>query len=592
MVRTVSRGQSWVLWPAGLAALLGVVPAQAQGPQPPQTVVLTPQMPPAPPAPPGGYGYPQGQPAPYPGYAPQPQGNFPPPQPPPAMSSPGAPSQQLFNQYQTIPVQTRTVIVAGPQSGPFPPPLPLDGNALAPQGTMLPPAVAAPGIPGPNAAMPGPVINNLAETLPMRIPTASHVPPLPALPPGATMGGFPAAADVYADLDNPLEPLKRLMTVTLRDGGVLRPYGFFRGDLDFATNHFNDIQYPLFVFPSDPHFKSGPAGVPGSGHDFNYSLYPYLTRLGLEYYGQPIDGCYGIIPSGRLEFDFLSNNTPGFESRDTIRLRLAYVQLQYREWTLVVGQDWDIIAPLLPTINDNTYLWDAGNLGGFRPQVKLLWDHDLGQGYSVQVQNGIALADVFNRADRDGNGFTDNQDSGVPSYQGRVGLLMPSAVAGQKILFSGWCFWLLDRTREPIAGRELFPGWGSGLDLRVPLTNSLTFQGEFFHGKNMDDYRGGIGQGVNPVTGQTIASTGGWAELVYRPVRWWQGSAGFSIDAPDRGEVPVGGRTRNYVWYFGNRFPVGHNVTFGTDYMRYTTDYNGFAHGSASLIKFFCQLVF
>jgi hypothetical protein len=458
----------------------------------------------------------------------------------------------------------------------------------------MPPPTAVPGPPPQNnGPPPPPVVHNLAEMpLPVRVAPPDQLPPLPALPPGATMGGFPAAPDVYANPDNPVEALKRLMTVELRDGGVLRPYGLFRGDLDFATNHFNDIQYPLFVLPSDPRFKNGPGLVPNGGHDFNYSLYPYLTRLGLEYYGRELD-C-GLKTSGRLEFDFLSNNQPGFESRDTIRLRLAYVQLQWREWTLVVGQDWDIIAPLLPTINDNTFLWDAGNLGGFRPQVKLLWDHDLGQGYSVQVQNGIALTDVFNRTDLGGNGFTDNQDSGVPSYQGRVGLLMPSAVCGQKIMLGGWGFWLLDRTRVPIGveGRDLFPGWGAGLDLRVPLTQCLTFQGEIFHGKNMDDYRGGIGQGINPLTGQTIASTGGWAELVYRPVRWWQGSAGFSIDAPDRSEIPVGGRTRNYVWYFGNRFPVGQHVTFGADYSRYTTDYNGFAHGSASLIKFFCQLAF
>jgi hypothetical protein len=46
------------------------------------------------------------------------------------------------------------------------------------------------------------------------------------------------------------------------------------------------------------------------------------------------------------------------------------------------------------------------------------------------------------------------------------------------------------------------------------------------------------------------------------------------------------------VWYFGNRFPLGNGVTFGSDYEHYTTDYNGFHRGNASLIKFFCQLAF
>jgi hypothetical protein len=512
-----------------------------------------------------------------------------------------APADQPNVTLLPLPGQRVPQTVMPPGPAPFAAPAPLINNLQAPPGVALlpPPGGQTPMVMPPPNGMPGPVVNNLADApqlfpapQPFLAPPPARLAPLPALPPGATMGGYPSAAEVFANAEDPADPLRRLLTVTLRDGGILRPYGLFRGDLDFATNHFNDIQYPFYVLPSDPRFRSGPGGVPGSGHDFNYSLYPYLTRLGLEYYGKPIDSCNGLVASGRLEFDFLSDNTPGTESRNNIRLRLAYVQLQWQEWTLVVGQDWDIIAPLVPTIDDNTYLWNAGNLGSFRPQVKLLWDHDLGRGYALQVQNGIALADVFNRADRDANGFTDNQDSGVPSYQGRLALLAPSAVAGQKIMLGGWGFWLLDRTRIPTPDRELFPGWGLGLDLRVPLSYSWTFQGEFFHGKNMDDYRGGINQGINPFTGQTIASTGGWAELVYRPVRWYQGSVGFSIDAPDSAVVPVGGRTRNYVWYIGNRFPIGNNVTLGTEYSRWTTDYNGFAHGSASLIKFFCQLAF
>ena len=46
----------------------------------------------------------------------------------------------------------------------------------------------------------------------------------------------------------------------------------------------------------------------------------------------------------------------------------------------------------------------------------------------------------------------------------------------------------------------------------------------------------------------------------------------------------TGGRTLNYAWYVGNRFPVGSGVTLGADYENWTTEYNGFNKGNASRI--------
>ncbi len=235
------------------------------------------------------------------------------------------------------------------------------------------------------------------------------------------MGGFPGPPAAIKDPESFKDVGKTLrdrLTVGLRDGGTLRFYGFLRGDWDTATNRLNDIQNPLFVLPQDPRFRTGPNNVVlNPGHDLNYSLYPRLTRFGLEYYGKAIPCLWGGIPSGRLEIDFLTAVPVNSESRELLRLRLAYGQIQWDEWTLVVGQDWDIIAPLIPTINDNTLMWNTGNMGDRRPQIKLQWDHDLGGAYRFQLQNGLAMADAINGVDRDGNGLRDNEDFGFPAYE-------------------------------------------------------------------------------------------------------------------------------------------------------------------------------
>jgi hypothetical protein len=417
------------------------------------------------------------------------------------------------------------------------------------------------------------------------------------------MGGFPGPPVSTAEPGSVQELFQKAITVTLRNGGILRPYGFVRGDFDFATARFNDIQNPQFVLPNDPRFRTGPNNnVPIVPNQSNYSLYPRLTRLGLEYYGAPIDSFFGAVPSGRLETDFLTvdpntaigNNNLGIntESRQMIRLRLAYAKLQIGEFALVVGQDWDIIAPLLPTINDNTLMWNVGNMGDRRPQIEFLWDHDFGTGYRLQVQNSLVLANAINGNDRDLNGLRDNEASGIPGYEGRLGLVLPSLVPNQSITAGAWGLWAQSVTSVPIVGQTHFPTYGYGFDLRIPICQTLTFQSECFHGKNLDDFRGGIGQGVNPVTGVGIATTGGWAEMVYRPVSWYQGATGFTVDNPVDAEIPVGGRTKNYAWYVSNRFPVGGGVTLGADYTNWTTDWKGFNAGRASLIKFFMQIAF
>jgi hypothetical protein len=419
-------------------------------------------------------------------------------------------------------------------------------------------------------------------------------PPVPFgwYPTGAGMGGFPPVPKIMTDPKSLHDAIDQNITVRLRGGGILRPYGFVRADYDIATHVFNDIQNPQFVLPGNQGVKLANATTAVNPNHTNSSLYPRLSRFGLEYYGLPIDSLCGAVAHARAEVDFLTSNPSGPESRELMRLRLAYGQIHYEDWTFLAGQDWDIISPLNPSINDNTLQWNNGNMGDRRPQVKALWDHDYGDGYRLQIQNGIGLGDAINSVDRDGDGIRDNEYSGTPVYQGRIGFFAPSWVENKKILGGGWGLIGVDKTSFPVGGHTKYDMGAYGFDLQVPLTTHVMVRSEFFHGHNLDDFRGGIAQGVNVGTGQTITSTGGWVELVNQPVAWYQNSVGYSVDDPDNADIPVGGKTKNYSLYVGNRFLLGRGIVVGADVQRWLTHWNGFDTGNAYLFKTFVQVNF
>lgn len=417
-------------------------------------------------------------------------------------------------------------------------------------------------------------------------------PPFGWYPQGTDMGGFPPVPQIDQPPTTFHDLVLENVTVRTRSGGVLRLYGFGRGDVDVTTQLFNDLQNPFFVLPNDSHFLLGPKQVPMRPHSAAYSIYPRLTRVGLEYYGLPMERLGGAVALARLETDFLTSTPGQSESRQLIRLRLAYGQIKKGEWTLLAGQDWDIISPLNPSINDNTLQWNNGNMGDRRPQVKLLWDHKLDEDLILQVQNGIGLSDAINSSDLDGDGFRDNEAGGVPGWESRTGIIAPSWVEKKKVLGGVWSILGNTRVNAPIAGRRQFPLYAFGADLQLPLTEWLMFRSEIFHGANLDDYRGGIGQGINVLTGQSIMTTGGWAEVMLQTVPWHQLSLGYSTDDPINRQIAPGGRTLNRSIYIGNRFIGGNGLVCGVDVQDWSTYWNGFHYGQAYLVKTFMQVAF
>jgi hypothetical protein len=81
---------------------------------------------------------------------------------------------------------------------------------------------------------------------------------------------------------------------------------------------------------------------------------------------------------------------------------LDYVKATWGSFSILVGLNGEIISPLLPTIDEDLGTWNAGNLGDRRPQVRLDWDEDLGDGRHLLLTARVKLRRLYPKSRLDG----------------------------------------------------------------------------------------------------------------------------------------------------------------------------------------------
>src|SRR5215471_11425839 len=189
------------------------------------------------------------------------------------------------------------------------------------------------------------------------------------------------------------------------EGHRLKFYGFLRLDMNIDSQRPNNGQAPLFITSADPR-----VGKPDSG---SFSMTPRLTRFGVDFSGPNLPSLGNALLSGKLETDFENG---GSESRQIIRIRLAYLKLNWKSFSVLAGQDWDTYSPLIPTVDNDTTLWNAGNIGDRRPQFRAAYSSKIGK-TRIDIAGSIGLTGAIDAADLDGNGVLDGQESGKPDVQ-------------------------------------------------------------------------------------------------------------------------------------------------------------------------------
>ena len=116
--------------------------------------------------------------------------------------------------------------------------------------------------------------------------------------------------------------------------------------------------------------------------------------------------------------------------------------------------------------------------------------------------------------------------------------------------------------------------------------------GELYVGSNLTDIGGGIGQGVNTMTGRTVKGFGGWLEAAVVPTARHMLAVGASGDFVNPDDISMGERERNGTVYGVLRYKPKTTLQLGAEYLYWRTVYRGMSDGVANRFNFHLSVFF
>lgn len=325
-----------------------------------------------------------------------------------------------------------------------------------------------------------------------------------------------------------------------------------------------------------------PPGEPGTTGSFSGSL--RQSQIGIEAFGPDIAGAR---TSANLKFDFAGGfpETPNGTTFGIVRLRTGTIRLDWTNTSIVAGQDSLFFAPLTPTTLSSLAipaLSYTGNLWGWTPQIRIEHRVALSENSGLLFQAGI-LDSLTGDIPQEGYRIpTAGEQSGQPAYATRIA--WRQRIFGRDLTlgtggYYGRQNWGFGRTVD---------GWAGLTDLTVPLGNYFDFGGEFYRGRGMGGFGGGIGQSilisgpiVDPSTSvHGLDSTGAWAQLKFKPKANFEVNFAYGQDNPFASELRSFPATASYYGYLLSRnsspfvnfiYRVRSDVLFSVEYRRLQT---------------------
>jgi hypothetical protein len=389
----------------------------------------------------------------------------------------------------------------------------------------------------------------------------------------------PSAA-ATADTPAPIKKAEQSspLPVSVGSGVKGQLYGFARFDASYDTGTIYPGNIALWAQPEN-----------GRTHDGEWDLTAGASRIGMNLSGPDTES---MKLTGNIEFDFLTGIST--ENNQAPRLRHGYIKAYWpsSDFSILAGQTWDLVSSLIPFVDDPALIWDAGNIGSRHAQVRLT--KGFATGNNGRIEMAIAASRTIGEKNDTWSVDSWNIDPGknanIPTIQGRIAFSEPLIVRNQPAIlaFSGHYGqeeWDTDKS----GNQKTVDSWSCNIELSMPLSEKLLFAGEYFTGSNLDDYFGGIGQGVTK-TGTSsatynvteIRSNGGWGALKYTINPVTSVSLGAGLDNPNDNDLAVGARSRNQT-IFGNVITkLTPNFILGLQLSDWKTDYKN-APGSDAL---------
>ncbi len=310
-------------------------------------------------------------------------------------------------------------------------------------------------------------------------------------------------------------------------------------------------QYPVVAA-----FNSGPTS---SGASLRQ------TVLGLTFNGPSLP--WGGKATGSVYMDFFAGSA--LPEDHIFHLRVATLDLNWRNTTIMVGQDKPIVAPREPDSLAQvgvSPLTAAGNLWDWQPQARIEQRFRLGENSGLRAQAGI-----YQTQELDANvpaAYARTLERARPGYEGRVE------------------FW----HKAGVKRFEFAPGYhrstthvaGTSVDSRVFTFDGLLrpvqmveITGALFRGQNVANL-GALRQGfliLGPSQARAVHSTGGWAQIAIFPTPKLTFHLYGGQQSNRAADLLASSARRNFVYAGNLMYRLAPNILGSIEISQTRTDY-------------------
>jgi hypothetical protein len=310
----------------------------------------------------------------------------------------------------------------------------------------------------------------------------------------------------------------------------------------------------------DPVIASSLETRSGSGATLSQSM------LGFTFQGPRIAG--GGLVSGQMHLDLWGGSSSSLDH--LVRLRVATLAIDWKNQSLVVGQDKPIISPRDPTSLAQVAvspLAGAGNPWMWQPQIRFEQRVPLGEDAGIR-----AIAGVYETSESTADAtpeYAGTLSPARPAVEGRLELWRKFGEHARIEIAPGF-----HTSQTHVAGVTI-PSRLFSVDWMIQPMAKLRLTGLFFTGENASVI-GGLSGGFTifyPGLVQAVSTTGGWTQLSYFATQRLTFDFYGGQESHLAADLLAGNITRNFE-YAGNAiYKLGSNVLLGIEAAQVRTTY-------------------
>jgi hypothetical protein len=311
----------------------------------------------------------------------------------------------------------------------------------------------------------------------------------------------------------------------------------------------------------DPVAAGATSGLASSGASLRQ------TVLGLKFNGPDLPG--GGKASGSLDMDFFAGNSAPFHN--LLHIRVATVDLTWRNTTVTVGQEKPIISPREPSSLAQvgvSPLTAAGNLWDWQPQVRIEQRFALGENSGLRAQAGVYQTSESYPGTLPEE-YAATLEKARPGYEGRLEFFR--GTANRRIEIAPGFHLSTTHVAETSVPSRIV-----SLDWLVRPVALVEFTGEFFHGENVAGL--GAKQGFDILPSDAVVpvhSQGEWGQIAFFPAPRLSLHV-YAGEQHDRAEdLATGAINRNFVYAGNLMYKLAPNVLAAFEASQARTQYLG-----------------